>query len=205
MSIAAAHRLDGGAIDASAIVRPFAPGDAPALHVAIRASIASLSRLFPWCSADYSLAEAEARVAACITAWRNGSEYPFGIFEQATGDAGRAGNAPARARLLGCVGLNRIDREARSANLGYWIGEAHRGRGLATWAATWTAAYGFRELGLARIEILVLPDNAPSLRVAAKLGAVREAVLPGAIEFQDRRADAVLFSLSSSSFPESQA
>ncbi len=171
-------------------IRPFAAGDAPLLHAAIRDSITSLSQLFPWCSTDYSPADAEARVAACIAAWRDGSEFPFGIFEPAARDAGRP------ARLLGCVGLNRLDRVARSANLGYWVGESHRGRGIATRAAAWTAAYGFRELGLSRIELLVLPDNAPSLRVAGKLGAVRETVLPGAIAFQGRRADAVLFSLS---------
>lgn len=176
-------------------VRPFAAGDAPALHAAVRASIRSLSSMFPWCSADYALADAEARVAACVAAWRDGTEYPFGIF------AGGDGEGAGGERLLGCVGLNQLERAARSANLGYWIGEAHRGRGLATRAAAWAAAYGFGELGLARIEIRVLPDNVASLRVAAKLGARREAVLPGAIEFQGRRADAVLFSLSPGATP----
>lgn len=165
-------------------IRPFVAGDAPALHAAVRDSIASLSRLFPWCSADYALADAEARVAACIGAWRDGSEYPFGIF------------ASDDETLLGCVGLNRIDRAARSANLGYWTAEAHRGRGAATQSAAWTAAFGFRELGLARIEIVVLPENAASLRVAGKLGAVREGIVPGRIVFGGGAADAVLFSLS---------
>lgn len=163
-------------------IRPFAAADAAALHAAVRDSIASLSALFPWCSPDYSLADAQARVAACVAAWRDGTEYPFGIFE---GDT-----------LLGCVGLNQLDRDARSANLGYWIGERHRGRGLATQAAAWTADWGFRELGLARIEILVLPHNVPSLRVAEKLGAVREGIAPGRIALQGGRADAVLFALS---------
>jgi RimJ/RimL family protein N-acetyltransferase len=172
-------------------IRPFATGDAPALHAAVRDSIASLSRLFPWCSADYALADAEARVAACIAAWRDGSEYPFGIFSR-DGDAGPGGGE----RLLGCVGLNRLDRAARSANLGYWTSEAYRGRGIAAEAAAWTAACGFRELGLARIEINELPDNAASQRVAGKLGAVREGIVPGRIVFGGRPADAVLFSLS---------
>lgn len=184
-------------------IRPFATGDAPALHAAVRESIVSLSRLFPWCSADYALADAEARVAACIAAWREGSEYPFGIFARdgvmryggESGDAGIAGNA-GNATLLGCVGLNALDRAARTANLGYWTSEAHRGRGIATRAAAWTAAFGFRELGLARIEIVVLPHNAPSLRVAGKVGAVREGIVPGRIVFGGRPADAVLFSLS---------
>ena len=174
-------------------VRPFVAGDAAALHAAVRASIASLSHWFPWCRADYALADAEARVAACIAAWRDGSEYPFGIFAPRDDADGQ--------RLLGCVGLNRIDRAARSANLGYWIGEAHRGRGLATRAAAWTAECGFRQLDLARIDILVLPQNTASLRVAGKLGAVREGVLPRGIEFQGRRADAVLFSLSPGATP----
>lgn len=170
-------------------IRPFAAGDAPALHAAVRASIASLSYWFPWCRADYSLADAEARVAAGIAGWRDGSEHAFGIFERDGSDGGSE-------RLLGCVGLNRLDRDARSANLGYWVGEAHRGRGIATHAAAWAAAFGFRELALARIEIRVLPQNLASLRVAEKLGATREAVLPGVLEFQGRPADAVLFSLS---------
>jgi RimJ/RimL family protein N-acetyltransferase len=168
-------------------VRPFGPGDAAALHAAVRASVGSLSYWFAWCGADYSMADAEARVDACIAAWRGDREYPFAIFD---GDA-----------LLGCAGLNLLDRVAGSANLGYWVGEAHRGRGVATAAAAQVAAFGFGELGLVRIGIRVLPENAASLRVAAKLGAVREAVLPGALEFRGRRADAVLFSLSPGTSP----
>lgn len=177
-------------------IRPFAAGDAPALHAAVRDSIVSLSRLFPWCSADYALADAEARVAACIAAWRDGTEYPFGIFanRRTTGDGDGSGRG--NEALLGCVGLNRLDRAARSANLGYWTSEPHRGRGIATRAAAWAAAFGFRELGLARIEIVVLPDNAASQRVAGNLGAVREGIVPGRIVFGGRPVDAVLFSLS---------
>jgi RimJ/RimL family protein N-acetyltransferase len=171
-----------GAMSPPFELRPFAPGDAPALHAAVRASLASLSYWFPWCRADYALGDAQQRVDACIAAWREGREYPFAIFD---GDT-----------LLGCAGLNQLDRVAGSANLGYWVGEAHRGRGVATAAAARVAAFGFGELGLVRIEVRVLPENAASLGVARKLGAVREAVLPGGIEFQGRRADAVLFSLS---------
>jgi ribosomal-protein-alanine N-acetyltransferase len=67
---------------------------------------------------------------------------------------------------------------------------------VASAAAAQVAAFGFGALGLVRIEIRVLPENAASLGVARRLGAAREAVLPGALEFQGRRADAVLFSLS---------
>ncbi len=185
--------LSSGMHSSGFAIRPFAAGDAPALHAAVRESIASLSRLFPWCSADYALADAEARVVACMAAWREGSEYPFGIFAR---DGAPEVDGSDGERLLGCVGLNRLDHGARSANLGYWIGETHRGRGIATRAAASTAAFGFRELGLARIEIVVLPGNIASQRVAGKLGAVREGLVPDRIVLDGRPVDAVLFSLS---------
>jgi RimJ/RimL family protein N-acetyltransferase len=148
------------------LVRPLALGDAPALHAAVHASIASLSQLFPWCTQAYSLADAEARVVHAVEALAQGTEFAFGVFRA---EAGRPGDP-----LLGCIGLNRFDGARTCANLGYWIGEAHRDRGVATRAAAAAASIGFGELGLARIEIVALPRNVASRRVAEKLGAVFE-------------------------------
>jgi len=164
------------------LVRPLMPGDAAALHAAVRASIASLSQWFPWAHAGYSLADAESRTAQCAAARERGEEHAFGIF---AGDG----------ELLGCAGLNQIHARQRSANLGYWVGEAHRGKGVATRAATQAAAFGFGDLGLVRIEIVTLPDNAASQRVAEKLGAMREGVFRNRIVLADRARDAVVFSL----------
>ena len=163
------------------LVRPLSAGDAPALDTAVRASIASLSHWFPWAHAGYALPDAEARIAHCIAARGRGDEFAFGVFD---GD-----------RLLGCVGLNRIERAHRCANLGYWIGEAHRGRGIATEAARQVAATGFCELGLVRIEIATLADNAASQRVAAKLGAVREGLFRNRLVVRGEPVEAMVFSL----------
>jgi len=158
------------------------PGDAPALHAAVQASLASLSQWFPWAHPGYALADAEARSAHCVAARGRGDEHAFGIF---AGDG----------ELLGCVGLNQFDPARNSANLGYWVGEAHRGRGIATQAATQASAFGFDQLGLARIEIVTLPHNAASQRVAVKLGAVREGVFRNRIVLAGDARDAVVFSL----------
>jgi RimJ/RimL family protein N-acetyltransferase len=163
-------------------IRPLIAGDANALHAAVRASIASLSRWFPWAHPGYSLADAESRVAHCVAARERGEDFAFGIFD-------------SRGELLGCVGLNRIDPETNSANLGYWIGEKHRGRGVATDAARQAAAFGFGELGLVRIEIATLADNTASQRVAAKLDATREGIFPNRIVVHGAPMDAVVFSL----------
>ena len=164
------------------LVRPLMPGDAPALHAAVRASLASLSQWFPWAHPAYALADAEARIAQCVAARERGEEHAFGIFA-------------SDGELLGCTGLNQINARQRSANLGYWVGEAQCGQGIATRAAAQAAAFGFGDLELVRIEIVALPDNAASQRVAEKLGALREGVFRNRVVLADRARDAVVFSL----------
>ena len=109
--------------DRDILVRPLVAGDAPGLHAAVRGSIESLSYWFDWCGPDYSMADATARVARCAVTWKRGSEYGFGIFD-------RAG-----AELIGAVGLSEVDDAGHCANLGYWVAEPVRGRGVATRAA----------------------------------------------------------------------
>ena len=164
------------------LVRPLAVGDAPALHAAVRASIASLAQWFPWAHAEYALSDAETRISHCVAARERGEEFAFGI-------------VGADGELLGCVGLNQVNRAHRSANLGYWIGETHRGRGIATDAARQVAATGFGELDLVRIEIVTLPGNAASQRVAEKLGAMREGEFRSRLVVRGEPVDAVVFSL----------
>lgn len=164
-------------------VRPFSSDDAPALYATVRGSIASLSALFPWCHAGYSPADAEARVARCIEAWERLSEFPFGIFSSNSSE------------LLGCAGLSHINRTYRSANIGYWVGEPYRRRGTAVNAASLVASFGFEELGLVRLEIVTLPHNLASQRVAERLGATREVEALNTLEFQGQPIAAVVYSL----------
>jgi len=176
-------------------IRALGADDAPALFAAVRDSLASLSYWFTWCSADYSLADAKARVAQCAALWERDEGCVFGIF------------GGSDLALLGCVGLNDIRPDGRrdangkasSANLGYWVGEAHRGHGVASTAAAMAAAYGFDILGLSRIEIATLPHNEASQRVAEKLGAVRDPGSRRSLDFQGENVDAVVYSLSAHS------
>lgn len=57
------------------------------------------------------------------------------------------------------------------------------------------ARFGFQELKLFRIEIVVRLDNRASLRVAEKTGAVREGILRDRLLAHGKSHDAVMFSL----------
>jgi [ribosomal protein S5]-alanine N-acetyltransferase len=84
----------------------------------------------------------------------------------------------AAGEAIGGIGLKPgIDVERYSAEIGYWVGEAFWGRGIATAALAATAAYAFRELGLMRIFAVPFATNQASARVLEKAGFTREAVL----------------------------
>jgi RimJ/RimL family protein N-acetyltransferase len=57
------------------------------------------------------------------------------------------------------------------AALGYWISPEARGGQLAARAGRMLTDWGFRTLGLTRVELLIDPSNIASHRVAARLGA----------------------------------
>jgi RimJ/RimL family protein N-acetyltransferase len=71
------------------------------------------------------------------------------------------------------------DVERFSAEVGYWLGEAVWGRGIATAAVLAVTEYGFGRLGLHRIFALPFSHNAASIRVLEKAGYRFEARLEG--------------------------
>ncbi len=75
--------------------------------------------------------------------------------------------------LVGAVGLI-LDTENDSAELGYWIGRDHWGRGFATEAARAVVAWAFESLELHRIHASHFPRNPASGRVLEKLGMTHE-------------------------------
>lgn len=164
------------------VVRPLATGDAQPLYRVVHSSVASLSYWLPWCRHDYALADATAWIERSIACWAAGSEFPLGVF-----DAGGA--------VLGGTGVSRLDRAHGVGNLGYWVCAAARNHGVATIAAGAAARLGFEVLGLSRLEIVVLPHNTASQRVAEKLGARIAASARRRVLFQGRSAAAVVYSL----------
>lgn len=101
----------------------------------------------------------------------------------------------AETTPVGSVNLLRSSVDVRQATLGYWLVPEARGRGLVTAAAALVCAWGFEEMDLARIELAILPENDPSLRVAERLGAVREGLRRGSHVADDRAWDMVIYAL----------
>ena len=75
--------------------------------------------------------------------------------------------------LVGGVGL-RLEQEHRRAELGYWIGVPHWGKGYATEAARAVVQHGFKKLGLHRIYAGHFVGNQASANVLRKIGMRHE-------------------------------
>lgn len=78
--------------------------------------------------------------------------------------------------LAGSIGITLgTDIYARSAEIGYWLGEEYWGRGLAAEALTAFVPWCFEQFNLLRIWAAVFVDNTGSARVLEKAGFMREA------------------------------
>ncbi len=76
---------------------------------------------------------------------------------------------------VGNLGLHRVDRVHRKADLGIVIGETgYWSRGYGTEALRTALDYGFGPLGLNKVSLEVLEDNARAIRAYVKCGFVRE-------------------------------
>jgi ribosomal-protein-alanine N-acetyltransferase len=98
-------------------------------------------------------------------------------------------------RACGSVWLWNVDAANRRGEVGYWLLRAARGRGLATRAVRLVCAYAFDRLGLERLELLTLPGNAASERVAERAGFRREGLLREYRRSSSGRVDVTAFSL----------
>jgi [ribosomal protein S5]-alanine N-acetyltransferase len=97
-------------------------------------------------------------------------------------------------QVIGRVMLD-VDRPNRTASLGYGIGRAWWGRGLATEAAKAAVDYAFQGLGVDKVWARADPRNVASVKVLEKLGMQREGLLRSHLLYRGERVDRVYYGL----------
>lgn len=73
-------------------------------------------------------------------------------------------------RMLGMIALTDIDIESERAEVGYWVAEHARGRGIASEALALLLEAAFEQLGLTRIYAFVLEGNVGSVKLLERIG-----------------------------------
>ncbi|AIY02054.1 hypothetical protein ART_2455 [Arthrobacter sp. PAMC 25486] len=118
---------------------------------------------------------------AALDAYDGGTMVPLVILTREGGLAGRL-------NLNGIIG-----GALESAALGYWVGEAENGAGLATAAVADAVALAAGDLGLHRLQAETLVHNAGSQRVLEKNGFTRYGLAPKYLKIAGRWQDHVMF------------
>lgn len=110
--------------------------------------------------------------------------YTFGIFLTETDE------------LIGRVALTGVARGPfQNANLGYFMDQAHNGRGYMTEAVQLVTRFAFGQAGLHRIQAGVMPRNVGSIRVLEKAGFRREGLALNYLKINGVWEDHALFAI----------
>lgn len=103
--------------------------------------------------------------------------------------------------LVGCIGLE-LQRDQGRAELGYWIGTPHWGKGYATEAGAAVLEFAFDMLHLRRVYASHFATNESSGRVLAKIGMKPEGRLREHIEKWGEFHDSMLWGITESDYLE---
>ena len=79
--------------------------------------------------------------------------------------------------VAGMIDLHNINRNAKRAEVGYWLSEKFEGYGIMTQAVDIIEKYSFNELKLHKLQIRVHPENYKSASIPQRLGYFKEATL----------------------------
>jgi ribosomal-protein-alanine N-acetyltransferase len=137
-----------------------------------------------WPADDLTRAAFRRRLVAYARDRDLGAAYPFFIF-RAADDA-----------LMGGITLSNIRRGvAQMGSVGYWCGRPYTRQGHTLGAVRALCEFGFRSLGLHRIEAACVPENGPSRGLLLKAGFAEEGYAKAYLKINGVWRDHVLFGI----------
>lgn len=129
--------------------------DAPALFKLLEADRSVLSRYLPWVSQTKTAADEEQALRLFNTHFGSGQSLNLVLL--------------VAGEVAGMISFNGFAAN-QSADVGYWLGAAFRGRNVMHRAVAGLCELGFGQYGLNKIIIRAAVDNAASNAVARKAG-----------------------------------
>jgi ribosomal-protein-alanine N-acetyltransferase len=149
------------------VLRPPRASDVPEVRRLLRKNIDHLRAWSPIPRSGEdpsSLTEISKAILRQRRDWTRGEAFVFFMTSRAEREA-----------VIGRIALGGVMRGAfLNAYLGYWIDVDHQARGHTTEAVAEVVSFAFRTAGLHRVQAAVMPRNAASLRVLAKVGFRKE-------------------------------
>ncbi|MGG4398079.1 GNAT family protein [Paenibacillus thiaminolyticus] len=99
------------------------------------------------------------------------------------------------AKVIGTCGFLQYEKTHRRVELGYDLAPPYWGRGVMTEVAQRVLAFGFRDIGVNRVEAKIDPENIASERLLLRLGFQKEGVMRQQEFEKGRYVDIAMYSL----------
>lgn len=184
MTDLAATRIDvGDGIE----LRAYVPEDAEASFAAIDASRDYIGEWLAWAEGSRAPSDTADFITRTLEGYETGDVLNLAIVVDGT--------------IVGGTGFNRIEEQYRVGEIGYWLGEAHGGRGVMTRSAAALTSFGFEMLGMHRIEIRADALNVRSRAVPERIGYTLEATLRDHRVHRGEFIDTVIYAMLEGDWP----
>ncbi|KZL18767.1 putative ribosomal N-acetyltransferase YdaF [Pseudovibrio axinellae] len=135
-----------------------------------------------WPSDDLTKASFRKRIRRSNRNIREGSQYPFFLFNNENDE------------LLGGLNLSNVRRGvSQTTSMGYWMGASFAGNGFMKEAVARVCEFCFETLHLHRLEAACLPTNEPSKALLKKVGFSELGYAPSYLFINGMWQDHILF------------
>ncbi|MFF3025222.1 GNAT family N-acetyltransferase [Gottfriedia sp. NPDC057948] len=100
-----------------------------------------------------------------------------------------------KGEIAGTIGFTDINKSNKIGTIGYWLGEHFQGKGIMSKAFKSLIDYGFKDLGLNKIEVSVAVANNKSRALPERFGFVEEGKIRQAEWLYDHYVDHIIYGL----------
>ncbi len=162
-------------------LRQLQPEHAPALFQLVNLSRKHLRKFLPW--VDYNTTEEHSLrfIELMLRKANEQSAVAFGIWHN--------------SELCGVIDLHDWDHALQKAEIGYWLTEAHQGKGIVTGCCKVLIGYAFAALRLNKVEVRFVLQNDKSAQIPIKLGFTKEGVLRQSAKLHGQYVDMVVMGM----------
>ena len=162
-------------------LRQLQPQDAPLIYHQLDISRKNLRKFLPW--VDYNTNEEHSlRFIEMMTRKTEEQEaLALGIWYE--------------NNCCGVIDLHNWEHQIQKAEIGYWLGAAFQGKGIATAAAKALISFAFTKLKLNKIEIRFVMQNEKSGRIPIRLGFSKEGILRDSAKLHGQFVDMVVMGI----------
>lgn len=168
-------------IDESLSLRLLTVQDAEALFNVTDANRPHLKEWLPFLDYTQKVEDSKAFIENSLKQFAANNGFQAGIYYE--------------EKLVGMIGLHKVDWTNRATSIGYWLAKEVNGKGIMTKATRAVLTYVFDYLKLERVDLRAATDNKKSRAVAERLGFVHEGTIRQAEWLYDHFVDHELYAM----------